>query len=250
VDRLRKLIAMEGSARAIGNQAEAEAFAAKIAEQLTRHRLERSDVEAQAEVAEPIGQTKADAAEAGWTKQAHNAGAIAWMVQIAQGCAAATGVGLLWSGSQTAVFCGPSEPREGAKQLYLYMIGLAQTFSWKEGQKEKAAIVAECKRKFGEGCFGRQSQAMKEYRASYCAGFGSTVGRRLSATAKAQIDAAPGTAMVWVRRTDAAIEAYVNQTKTGTTKQRDEFNRHNASAYFKGRDRGENVALTSKVVGR
>jgi hypothetical protein len=100
---------------------------------------------------------------------------------------------------------------------------------------------------WGEGSFGRQSQAMKEYRASYCTGFGAAVGRRLSATAKLQLEAAQTTAMVWVRKTDAAIQAYTGRF-TGKTTVKNEYNRHNASAFAKGMEQGGNVALTSKTL--
>jgi hypothetical protein len=52
---LQKLIAHEQSARAIGNTAEAEAFAMKIADLMFRHNLSMSDVEIkQQEQDEPI----------------------------------------------------------------------------------------------------------------------------------------------------------------------------------------------------
>lgn len=55
IDKLRKLIEHEKSARTIGNQAEAEAFAAKIQELLLKHKLEMSDVEyAATEAQEPV----------------------------------------------------------------------------------------------------------------------------------------------------------------------------------------------------
>lgn len=54
IDKLGKLIAMEQSARGIGNMAEAEAFASKVQELLTKHKLDMSDVEfAEEEMNEP-----------------------------------------------------------------------------------------------------------------------------------------------------------------------------------------------------
>lgn len=54
-DTLRKMIEHEKSARKIGNQAEAEAFAGKIQELLLKHKLEMSDIEiAEQERNEPI----------------------------------------------------------------------------------------------------------------------------------------------------------------------------------------------------
>lgn len=64
IDLLQKLIAHEKSARSIGNLAEAEAFAAKAQELLTKHKLEMSDVEfAEQEVNEPIADAFFSAAE-------------------------------------------------------------------------------------------------------------------------------------------------------------------------------------------
>lgn len=77
LDTLRKLIEHSRSAHSIGNVAEAEAFAAKAAELLLRHKLNMTDVEfAQAEQDEPpikevlkhadLGTTHADG-DATWT---------------------------------------------------------------------------------------------------------------------------------------------------------------------------------------
>lgn len=55
LETLRKLIEHEKSARKIGNQAEAEAFAAKAQELLLKHKLEMTDVEfAEQEREEPV----------------------------------------------------------------------------------------------------------------------------------------------------------------------------------------------------
>ena len=48
IEKLRKLIAHEQSARTIGNIAEAEAFASKIQDLLTAHKLDMSEVDFQA----------------------------------------------------------------------------------------------------------------------------------------------------------------------------------------------------------
>lgn len=45
IEKLRKLIAMEQSARSIGSLAEAEAFASKVQELLSKHKLEMSEIE-------------------------------------------------------------------------------------------------------------------------------------------------------------------------------------------------------------
>src|ERR1017187_8732928 len=92
MEKLRKLIAHEESARSMGSLAEAEAFAGRIAEMLTQHRLERSDVEVKAETAEPIGQDRVTAEEAGVKKGAQNV-AVAWQVCLARGVCKATGCG-------------------------------------------------------------------------------------------------------------------------------------------------------------
>lgn len=55
IDKLRKLMAMQESAKKIGNIEEAQAFAAKAQELLTKYKLEMTDVEyAEQETAEPV----------------------------------------------------------------------------------------------------------------------------------------------------------------------------------------------------
>lgn len=56
IDRLRKLKAMAESAAAIGNQAEAEAFATKVQDLLTEHKVAMSEVDLQEQEADdPLG---------------------------------------------------------------------------------------------------------------------------------------------------------------------------------------------------
>lgn len=67
VEKLQKLINHEKSARSIGSIAEAETFAAKIADLLFTHKLEMSDIEiADEERDEPIAQENVNGGTAPW----------------------------------------------------------------------------------------------------------------------------------------------------------------------------------------
>jgi hypothetical protein len=252
MDKLRKLIAHEQSAQSMGSQAEAEAFADRIAEMLIKHKLERSDVEVQAETAEPIGKDTVKPEDFGGKVPTSRTKAVAWQVSLAQGVCSATGCGLLWSTYDGgAVFCGKSADRESAKGLYCYMGALAIDQAWKIGQKEKPAIIREVKRMWGETSFGHQSQAMKVWRESYLTGFANEVASRLRETVKQEMVKAEGsTAMVHVRKDQAAVEAFIHNTSSGKKgcDVGSRFGRMNYDAYSKGQDHGQKVALTDKVL--
>jgi hypothetical protein len=253
MEKLRKLIAHEESARSMGSQAEAEAFAGRIAEMLTKHKLERSDVEVQAETAEPIGKDTVKPEDFGGKAPTSRTKAVAWQVSLAQGVCSATGCGLLWSTySGGAVFCGKQADRESAKSLYCYMAGLAIDQAWKNGQKEKPTIIREVKQMWGETSFGHQSQAMKVWRESYLTGFAHAVASRLRETVEQELKQAEGSmALVHVRKDRAAVEALVHNTSSGKKgcDVGSRFGGMNGDAYMKGQDHGQKVALTSKVLG-
>lgn len=67
IEKLRKLIAMEQSARSIGSLAEAEAFASKVQELLSKHKLEMSEIELdEQEESDPIDWEEVRTDEAGF----------------------------------------------------------------------------------------------------------------------------------------------------------------------------------------
>jgi len=116
-ERLQKLIAMEQSARKIGNIAEAEAFAAKVAELLFRHNLSMSDIEIkEQEQNEPIDREYV----------AGNKGRSPWMEILAKAVATACFCKHMIIGkTSTQIFVGRTSDRQAAASLYKHLIGCA-----------------------------------------------------------------------------------------------------------------------------
>ena len=252
VEKLRKLIAHEESARSMGSLAEAEAFASRIAEMLTQHRLDRSEIDVKAETAEPIGQDRVTAEDIGAKRGARGV-AIAWQVDLAYGVCSAIGCGLLWSTyDSAAIFCGVKDARDTAKALYIHLCKLGLGLAWTEGQKEKPLIIRRVKSIWGEGSFGHQSQAMKEWRASYISGFAIALNHKLRDTVKEQLrlaEQSQACALVHIKKDEQRIEQYIGQVK-GNTKVKNQFRDGNSEAWSKGHEMGQKVALTSHALGR
>lgn len=123
IERLRKLIAHEQSARSIGSVAEAETFATRIQEILTRHKLSMSEVDCEREDASnPIGET---------SSTIKTASLDIWIEILAEAVAISLYCRSIWySGSGStkarACFVGREADRGTAASLfnYLYALGL------------------------------------------------------------------------------------------------------------------------------
>lgn len=123
VEKIRKLIAHEQSARSIGNLAEAEAFAAKIQALMLDYKLSVDDVELQAD---PLGDEQAAAARPARSAQT-------WSYRIAAAVARAFFCrAISHRGSNAVTFAGRSMDRAMAADMWRFLTNVATSFFTKD----------------------------------------------------------------------------------------------------------------------
>jgi hypothetical protein len=120
IDLLRKLIASEKSEREIGNQAAAEAFAAKAQELLLKHKLEMTDVEfAAEEIEEPVLGEQMDASE--MIGMPDKMKSDRWISVLLTGIADANFCKVLSGRGNRFVVVGRASDRAATSALFIYL---------------------------------------------------------------------------------------------------------------------------------
>lgn len=217
IEKLRKMIAHEQSARSIGNQAEAEAFAAKIQEMLDAHKLSMSEVDIrEREENEPVNEDVIDWANITGKRKVVKS---YWHLAISKAVAEANDCARV--GQQGAnylfYFVGRTSDREIAKILYVYFIGLGEHLCEKSEKENRTDQL----KKFAETnhithlniiplvpALAKGFRAwMKNYRNSWLAGFGEHVATRLRLR-HAQTEAA-AEAIVHIKRDALAVQEFL-----------------------------------------
>lgn len=158
VEKLKKLIAMEKSSRSIGNQAEAEAFALKIASMLRDHKLSMSDVEFEAQAKEnPFG-----------SEAFTQAGSTVWLWRIKLANTIAQSLfcqSFYRSGENTIVFAGRETDRAHVIGLYASLVDTAKRLVNVELRKAKKR--------------GQLGISELDWRKSFLLGFAAGIDSRL-----------------------------------------------------------------------
>lgn len=252
IDKLRKLIAHERSARSIGNLAEAEAFAGKIQELLTAHKLSMSEVDfAEREATEPIDWERVDLrTEVSGSNRAN----LKWRVLIARAIAEANSCAVINStGSRGTAFSfvGRTSDRQMAKVLYLYLVELGEELSTKSAREERK--VQKLKFNVAKGIMSYDVPAwakaafeawMKSYRESWKLGFGEVVAKRITDRFNEMVKAQQaGTAIVHIKKDAVAVREYL-KGKTRKSYSRLGYNNGNQDGYQRGQSTGGAINLS------
>lgn len=254
IDKLRKLIAHEQSARKIGNVAEAEAFAGRINEWLLKHKLSMSDIEvAEAEAKDPIDKQIVEPEELGLPGGARR---WEWLEKLASTIARAHFCNIMvWEGSRRLTFVGRSEDREAAIYLYGYMAGLIMFLAEKEAKAYKKteeyrdAVGNFLDERYDTTLEAAKAAVVRAFRRSYYKGFISAISKRFNDQRKAAEGAvAPdSTALVSLRNTEALVKEFITKASSGKASGFS-GNAHNATGYAAGVRAGQTVGLTGKVL--
>jgi len=259
IDKLQKLIAHERSARTVGNIAEAEAFAAKIQQLLTTHKLEMSEIEIQErEESEPVGEARASPVEAGWRRTGYR---VEWQTSLASDIAKANGCQLLvLPGCNIVFFVGRDSDRNTAKTMFLYMLEMARNLAEIEAVRCIEIERCKCYERWGlQEWRNMMGTWMKQFRESFAIGFAGAVGRRIylqyqeMVQAERQRHGEQSTGLVLINRDALAVQDYLSialrDNKPWTEKQkknrRNGVDHVNVDAYMRGKRAGGQVALTS-----
>lgn len=259
IDKLRKLIAHEQSARKIGSLGEAEVFASTIQGWLTKHKLSSEEVAAEAEVIDQVIEIDREMVS---PFRPHR---IYWQEDLAKGIAESNSCKIVlhrqyrpmrWHRDDGRRFAGPrysysiwfvgeKVDREICVELFAYFTKLTLELAHKGAEVNKST---EFYRRFEQDPSWKAART-KEFKQGFLSAFADAIERRMLETRKNIEEQAPAksAALVLARKSEEAILSYMAEhyqkgEKKGSTR------RIPRSGYEEGRKAGERVALTSKVV--
>jgi hypothetical protein len=231
MDKLQKLIAHEKSARAIGNIAEAEAFAAKVAELLFKHNLSMSDVEIkEQEINEPIDREYVRGEK----------GRSVWMEMLAQAVATSCFCRhMIIGGTSTQIFVGRTSDRQAAGALYRHLIGCAVSLVNAEKRKLRDHNPHTDPR--------RRQKYAHEFGRSYLLGFASAVSKRLEAERRQlETQTQGGTALV-LRKNAALDRWWAEREDTFRDSRGLSVNLRNGDGFSRGVAAGNSINLKARA---
>jgi hypothetical protein len=244
IDKLRKLINMERSAREIGSIAEAEAFASKVQELLDIHKLSMSEVDFdEREQEEPIEweDFDMDSIDRGTRQKT------VWQLHIAMGVALANTCAVVAKKrSNSFTFVGRKSDRELCKVLFVYLLDLAFEMCEKASRENREAQHEAFQHESYLG-YGRTQTFgtwMRQYKASWYAGFAVSIYNRFKAIhneTKAKYVGTPG--LVHINNDEALVKKSLKDNGCRNSQTRRSV--RNNSAYATGKATGESVSLSS-----
>ena len=257
IEKLRKLIAHERSARSIGNLAEAEAFAAKIQDLLTAHKLEMSEVDFQErEDGEPVDWERVDGNE---IDARSNRTRVYWRVRVAHTIAKINGcmvVNDARTRGRSFFFVGRTSDRQLAKILYIYLVELGEELCAKAGREARKVQTLKFNVQNSISSFDVPAWTaaafrnwMKSYRESWKTGFSDAIVKRLNdryeETLKAQAQVSAN-AIVHIKRDALAVQDFLRgKTKRGRGVIIGDSG--NTDGYSRGQNTGNAVNLSPRT---
>lgn len=243
VEKLRKLIAMERSARDIGSIAEAEAFASKIQELLSTHKLEQSEVElSEQEESDPIDMEEVATDEAGFKSVGKK---VMWQLHLADGIAKANGCKLIGTRTNRVIFAGRQSDRELCKILFIYILELAKDMNERAAKQYKRETLKGVQQLYGSMDIDPRKLRLlqKEFKQSWYTGFSDSVKARFIAKweeMKAQY--AESAAIVHIDNNKKLIDEFLRgKIRAGRRSQRYIGNQ---AGYEAGQASGNSINLT------
>lgn len=232
LDKLAKIKAHMESAKKIGSEAEAQAFAEMLQKLLLKHKLDMTDIEVEAEEkAEPVDRYDVDldshglktkASRVGWSEK------LAVIVARAHFCRI-----LIYRGSNLITIVGRKSDAAVAEFLYVTLLRAAESIA----QKEYVKFFYEC-RDAGD------VRRARGFKASFLVAFVSRIEYRLDQVRRAE--ASSSTAIVRVNRAELAVKQFMDGMKTRTIKSLTHVAK-NAEGYNRGKAAADRVNLTGNA---
>jgi hypothetical protein len=236
LDKLAKIQAHADSAREIGSEAEAEAFAQMLQQLMLKHKIAMSDIQfADLDKDEPIGHHRMDYQKGGIPlKRARSQ----WLEQLASIIARAHFCRILVrSGSNRISLVGRESDRAVAE--YTFMV-LARSIM-KLSNKAYDQYYYQCEKT------GDTHQA-KGYKHSFINAFVSRLRERFEDDRKTAEESS-STALVRVQTADKAVEDYMDDRFTTTASSLSRNRSFNQDGVREGRAAANRVNLHGKAVG-
>lgn len=237
IQRLKKLYNHMESARQIGNEAEALAFAAKIEEMLVEHKLSMSDVEfAELDDNDPIMRQYVEGSAVGLKDRQSKIG---WQVNLANAVAKAHFCTILsHSGSNMVSFIGRDSDRKIAVYVYGRLARAIEQIGKKEYRKHR-----------------KQGYITKGFLTSFRNGFVTAVSNRyyeIERERRRQMEAlgTKGTALVRLETEHAKAEKWMYANIPGIRHVRSRGRRTtNMAGYNSGVEHGKKADLRGNALG-
>ena len=256
IEKLKKLMRHEESARSIGSIPEAEAFAAKIQDLLTEYKLSMSEIEFDArDEGEPIDweNVSGDEINVGGKKVRQY-----WRMKLATGIAQVNSCQAIGKGarSNSFAFVGRTTDRELCKVLYLYMVELGEELCARCVKSERE--VQKLKFNVSKGIMDYDVPTweraafnawMKDFRDSWKTGFADAIYKRLKDRYDQAMRDATGTnALVHIKKDALAVQDFLKgkiRMSRGAS-----GSRGSDDGYAKGHSTGSTVNLNSNSLPR
>jgi hypothetical protein len=218
IDRLRKLIRHEKSAKDIGSQAEAEAFAARIQLLLDEHNLSLSEIDIE-EQTSTIELERTDI-----NIRSHWRSCLLNVISLSNGVKCITSDG-------RAILVGSDTDRLIVAELFDYFAEL--------GSAMATTAVNRYRREYG--------YVDRVYRNSFLKGYSRSLCSRIREAHESSLaNAQQSTALIYIGNKLVAAEKLAEDILGGLRKARVAKSTVHAHAYRAGQSAGESVALTNK----
>ena len=198
IDRLRKIMAHEVSARSIGSVKEADAFAEKIQDLLLTHKLSLSEVEfRELEQEEPVGELTFEPDEHGFQATSRR---LWWQETLAGIIVKANDCELLLRyRSNTVFFVGRTSDRETCAYVFTLLL---------------RGMIAEAEAGYKK--LNRHDPERSNFKKSFYYGAIEELSQRMKRTRQRAEAGADSTALVRMDRTKQAVDEYLGRKKTHT----------------------------------
>jgi hypothetical protein len=240
VEKLRKLVEHERSARGIGNLEEATAFAAKVQDLLLRHKLEMSDVEYRAEEEdEPVLKEFIPAEE--WTRVSHTLRLQSWIGILVATVAKANFCEAVRSG-KGIYLVGRQSDREASKLLFKYLYEIALEVAPLEAQ-----AYMRTHRFLRDALLSRQSGAVlkRTFQSGWKLGYASALHKRLEANRGQLLAGAAAQGLIRIDQLERSLEEAI-KLHFPSLRKSGEVSTKGVSGYRAGQKYGSEVGINSR----
>lgn len=235
LDKIKKLHQHAESAKLIGSEAEAEAFASMVSKLLNDHKLEMTDIQFEEQIKnEPVDRSYVD-----WKSHGlkHRKTRIAWIERLANMVAKAHGCRIVViTGSSVVIIVGTESNRQVAEYVLVTLVRSAE----KIADKEYVRYFYKCRDKGA-------THLARGYREAFLLGFIDKIGARFE-DERARAEASC-TALVRFDKERAAVEDFMkNGMSTKKTSGLSTSSYINSAGYRDGTSKAGSMDLRGRAV--
>lgn len=225
IDKIKKLIRHEQSARVCSTPQEAEAFAARIQELLIKHKIEMSEVRVDDEPEEKVGEeTVAAGRTIRYGRGASVPAADSRLMRVVAEAHFCQAIGI--PQSNTVLVVGAEEDRAVAVEMFRFLVGTMKRLARVEEEKTRA-----------------RRHSVRKFKPYFYRGFTAAVVRRYEEMRQTNDCQA-------LVRADALVKRYVESNYETVEVKPRKPSRMNKNGYFAGVIAGRNVDLKTSVLGQ